>query len=134
MGLNQLKLAGFPLPPQDLAGRIAGKRRRRAASVDQQSAGAGAEEDEGDDDVGCPVICSEGGYGYEVEEEEEQEGGVTPAWLECDAKGKWGDTQGGALVPTLEEARRMLGRLDGVKVGGLSLCFYETLGGRDPEA
>jgi hypothetical protein len=140
MGMTQLKLAGFPLPPQDWAGRI----RRRAMSVDRQSAASGgAGGDSDDEDLGCPVICSEGGYGYGGEEGEEEaaaaesnrggEAGLR-AWLESDAEGKWGETEGGALVPTLEEARLILGRLDGVKVGGLSLCFYETLGGRDPEA
>lgn len=131
MGLTQLKLAGYPLPPQDLAGRV-----RRQGKVG--AAEEGEEDDE--DDIGCPVNWHED---FEEEGQQQQQdggedgegsGGGGPAWLECDAEGRWGGTEGGALVPTLEEAQRILGTLDGVKVGGINLCFYETLGGRDPEA
>lgn len=136
LGLNQLKLAGFPLLPEDLAGRI----RRRSVDRTNMAAerGGGMEDDdEDDDDIGCPVDgwvgdCEEAEAAAAVVEEEAA-AWAGRAWLERDAEGKWQGTADGALVPTLEEAQRILATLDGVKVGGLSLCFYETLGGRDPE-
>jgi hypothetical protein len=80
------------------------------------------EEGEGeadDDDVGCPVTAD----GEDLPGVEQKR-----AWLDCDEEGRWGGGTGGELLPSLEEARRILGGLNAIKVGGVTCCFYETLG------
>ena len=110
LSLPQLKLAGFPLPPQGIVG---GKEESKAHGFDSDE-----DPEDDDEDVGCPVAAvGEEGHGRTG----------APAWLQCDEEGRWGETRD--LVPSLEEAQRILGGLNAIKVGGVTCCFYETLGG-----
>ena len=128
LSLPQLKLAGFPLPPGGVIVREPPSRSPREKEGgrghhDDEEDDGDEEEREGwtDDDIGCPVIAKGGDM--------ESTAGVEKKirWLDCDEEGRWGG-ETGELLPSLEEARRILGGLNAVKVGGVTCCFYETLG------